>query len=133
MGAAMEEARRLLYEKAIKKFTMQEVTKHKSIQHKNLLEMLSRYPGYGVGFKVQRKWWPEGTFMHVRQVDLFAARYGRVFGILYKNNQIAGNKIERIEDSLKRGMWRYNLTDAAFTESQVTLDNGATFDLARTQ
>ena len=47
MTAAMEEARRLLYEKAIKKFTMQQVTKHKTIQHKNLVEMLSRYPGYG--------------------------------------------------------------------------------------
>jgi hypothetical protein len=30
MGAAMEEAKRLLYEKAIKKFTLQEVTRHKA-------------------------------------------------------------------------------------------------------
>jgi hypothetical protein len=58
MTAAMEEARKLLYEKAIKKFTMAEITKHKGIKSKNLVEMLSRYPGYGVGFKVQRKWWP---------------------------------------------------------------------------
>ncbi len=58
MGAAMEEARRLLYEKAIKKFTLQEVTKHKSLRQKNLVEMLSGYPGYGNGFKVYQKYWP---------------------------------------------------------------------------
>ena len=32
MSAAMEEARRLLYEKAIKKFTLQEITKHRVIK-----------------------------------------------------------------------------------------------------
>ncbi len=70
MSAAMEEARRLLYEKVIKKFTLQEITKHRTIKHKNLIEMISRYPGYGVGFKVNRKWWPEGMFLHVKQVHL---------------------------------------------------------------
>jgi hypothetical protein len=85
MGAAMEEAKRLLYEKAIKKFTLQEVTKHRTIQHKNLIEMLSRYPGYGQGFKVYRKWWPQNMFFHVRNVHLFAPRYGRLQGILYKD------------------------------------------------
>lgn len=67
----MEEARRLLYEKAIKKFTLQEVTKHKAFAHKSLVEMLSKYPGNGVGFKVWSKWWPENTFYHVREVKLF--------------------------------------------------------------
>ena len=71
MGAAMEEAKRLLYEKAIKKFTMQEIVKHKTIKHKNLIELISRYPGYGGGFKVYSKWWPENTFYHIRQVQLF--------------------------------------------------------------
>lgn len=53
----MEEARKLLYEKAIKKFTMQEVTKHSEMSYKNLIEMLSKYPGNGMGFKVYSKWW----------------------------------------------------------------------------
>ncbi len=47
MGAAMEEARRLLYEKAIKRFTLEEVTKHKTLSYKNLIEMISRYPSKG--------------------------------------------------------------------------------------
>lgn len=71
MGAALDEARRLLYEKAIKKFTLQEVTKSRTISYKNLIESLTKYPGYGVGFKVWSKWWPEGTFYHVRDVRVF--------------------------------------------------------------
>ncbi len=95
--------------------------------------MLSRYPGYGVGFKVYRKWWPEGMFYQVKQVHLLSPRYGRMLGIKYKDGKIAGNKIERIEEILKRGMWNYQLNDAAFTEQQVTLDNGLTMNLGETQ
>ena len=129
----MEEARRLLYEKAIKKFTLQEITKHRTIKQKNLVEMLSRYPGYGTGFKVYRKWWPEGMFYHVRSVNLLSTRYGRLSGILYKENQIAGNKIVKIEEVLKRGMWNYQLNDAAMTEQSVTLENGVSINLGETQ
>lgn len=57
MGAAMEEARRLLYEKAIKKFTLEEVTRQHKMSYKNLIEMISKYPGNGEGFKVWSKWW----------------------------------------------------------------------------
>lgn len=69
--------------------------------------MLSRYPGTGVGFKVYRKWWPANMFFHVRQVELFSGRYGQMQGILYKDGQIARNKIEHISEVLKRGMWQY--------------------------
>ena len=75
MGAAMEEARRLLYEKAVKKFTMQEVVKHKDITVKNLIEMISRYPGNGQGFKVSSRYWPEGSFFHIQRVDLLVRHY----------------------------------------------------------
>ena len=67
----MEEAKRLLYEKAIRKFTMQEVTRQKNYTNKNLIELISKYPGQGQGFKVMSKWWPEGNFYHVKHVDLF--------------------------------------------------------------
>jgi len=69
----MEEARRLLYEKAIKKFTLQEVTNHSKFTSHNLISLLTRYPGNGVGFKVYQKYWPQGTFFHVRDVTLFVS------------------------------------------------------------
>ena len=44
----MEEAKRKLFEKAVKKFTLEEVIRHKNIGagQKNLIELISRYPGY---------------------------------------------------------------------------------------
>ena len=72
MSSAIEEAKKLLYEKVVKKFAMQEVAKHKTlIQNKNLIETISRYPGNGVGFKVWPKWYPENHFYHIRKVMLF--------------------------------------------------------------
>ena len=71
--AAMEEARRLLYEKAIKKFTMQDIIKHHNAPYKNLVQMLSQYPNNGEGFKVWAKWWEPGTFFHVKEVKLFVS------------------------------------------------------------
>ncbi len=71
----MEEAKRILYEKVIRKFTLQEVTKHKDIGAKNLIELISKYPGHGVGFKVRHKDWPEHTFYHVKRVDLLVSQY----------------------------------------------------------
>ena len=43
----MDEARRMLYDKVIKRFTMLDVTKHKTISNKNLIELISKYPGNG--------------------------------------------------------------------------------------
>ncbi|TNV74023.1 hypothetical protein FGO68_gene8606 [Halteria grandinella] len=133
MGAAMEEARRLLYEKVIKKFTLQDITKHKTLRQKNLVEMLTGYPNHGVGFKVYNKHWPQGSFYHVKQVDLNAPRYGSLYGVYYQDGQIAGNKIEKVAQVLKRGLWSYDLKDPAFTEPQITLDNDLTINMVRTQ
>ena len=68
----------------------------------------------------------------MQNVHLLAPRYGRLQGLLYKDGQIAGNKIERIDDVLKRGLWRYDYSDASLTPQEVSLDNGLTFDLQRT-
>jgi hypothetical protein len=67
--------------------------------------MLSGYPNHGVGFKVSNKHWPAGSFYHVKQMDLNAPRYGRLYGVYYENNQIAGNKIDKVAQVLKRGLW----------------------------
>ena len=63
-----------------------------------------------------------------------SGRYGKCYGVLYKEdgNVLAGNKIEQIEDHLKRGMWRYQLDDARFTPQVVALENGVEMDLGKT-
>lgn len=52
---------------------------------------------------------------------------------MYKDGKLAGNKIEPVDGILKRGMWKYSLSDPQFTERNVTLDNGVSLDLVRTQ
>ncbi|CDW71476.1 UNKNOWN [Stylonychia lemnae] len=126
MGAAMEEARRLLYEKAIKKFTMQEVTHHKKFTNYNLVSLLTRFPGNGQGFKVYQKYWPQGTYFH-------SSRYGRMTGVKYVDDKVAGGKVERIVGILKKGLWNYQLNDPRFTKPEVTLDNGLTVNLVEMQ
>ena len=71
----MEEARRKLFEKAIKKFTIKELVKHQSIGsgQKNLIELISRYPGFGRDFKVFKKTWPENSYYKIKQVELFVS------------------------------------------------------------
>jgi hypothetical protein len=51
-------------------------------------------------------------------VHLYSGRYGRISGIMYKQNgeELAGNKVEQINEVLKRGMWKYDLKDPNFTE-----------------
>lgn len=48
-----------LLKQTVKSFTLQDLIKHKTVKKKNLFEILSRYPGGGVGFKVYRKTWPK--------------------------------------------------------------------------
>ena len=76
----MEEARRALFERVIRKYTLAEVVKHRSLGagQRNLIELISRYPGQGLGFKVFKKTWHEGSFFHVKRVDMFVS-----FSLLY--------------------------------------------------
>lgn len=80
----MEEARKKLFEKAMKKFTMAELTKHQSIGsgQRNLIELISRYPGFGQGFKVHRKTWPEDSYIEVKDVHLFVSEHNSHFAFV---------------------------------------------------
>jgi hypothetical protein len=47
-----------IFHQAVKTFELKDLVKHRNISQKNLVEMLSRFPGGGQGFKVYRKTWP---------------------------------------------------------------------------
>ena len=80
----MEEARKALFQRAIRKYTLAEVVKHRSYGagQRSLIELISRYPGHGVGFKVFKKTWPEGSFWHVRHVEMFVSTCHESFDFL---------------------------------------------------
>jgi hypothetical protein len=72
----MEEARKKLFEKVIKSFEMKQLIRHQTIGsgQKNLIELISRYPGHGLGFKVHRKTWPEDSYWLIKDVHLFVSK-----------------------------------------------------------
>ena len=74
----MEEARRALFERVIKKYTLEEVVRHRrlGVGQKNLIELVARYPGQGLGFKVFKKTWQQDHFFHVKRVDMFVSILG---------------------------------------------------------
>mmetsp|Transcript_37154 Transcript_37154/g.48863 ORF Transcript_37154/g.48863 Transcript_37154/m.48863 type:complete len:129 (+) Transcript_37154:15-401(+) len=122
----MEEARRALFERVIRKYALAEVTKHRTLGagQRNLIELISRYPSYGMGFKVFKKTWHEGCFWHVKKVDMFNGRYGRLWGYRYEKGELLKPKIQRIPGVLKRGMWQFDCTDTNYTPAVAQLDNG---------
>merc|ERR1711990_1028475 len=111
----MEEVRKALFERVIKRYTLADIVKHQTLGsgQRNLIELISRYPGQGAGFKVFKKTWNEGHFYHVKDVQMFNGRYGKVYGYLYKNGQMEKRKIEKVPRVLQRGLWQFEAADPA--------------------
>lgn len=84
----MEEARKKLFEKAIRKFTLKELVKHRTLGsgQKNLVELISRYPGFGSGFKVYRKTWPQNSYFELKNVHLFVSMLNTTLHFIYCHN-----------------------------------------------
>ena len=60
----------VIKEEKVKTYTLQDVTKHANIGagQKNIFELISRWPGYGAGFKLYKKQWPKDCFFHAKEV-----------------------------------------------------------------
>lgn len=52
-----------------KNIALEELMKHKGLQHKNLYETIGLYPNNGIGFKIWRKNWPADCFYVVHDVE----------------------------------------------------------------
>ena len=131
----MEEAKRALFERVIKRYTLAELAKHRNTPpgQYNLIELISRYPSNGLGFKVFKKTWHEGHFFHVRRIELFNGRYGRLWGFRYKDGVLDKPKIMKISRVQHRGLWQFDCTDTKYTPAEVKLDNGNKTNFAELQ
>lgn len=112
-----------IFKQGIKTFELKDLIKHRKIKDKNLLEMLSRFPGGGIGFKVYRKTWPPGMFYQVSHVNYKSPRFGNVFGNLYQKDKKQATYPQRIRGTSKRGVWVYEFTG----QEDVVLDNGLVY------
>lgn len=58
-----------IFKQAVRTFELKDLVKHRHIRDRSLLEILSRFPGGGQGFKVYRKTWPKGMYYNVTHVN----------------------------------------------------------------
>ena len=77
----MEEAKKRLFQTTQQRFTLWQLTKHQQIGsgQKNLVELMTRFPGNGKGFRVSKKTWPENCYYDVTEVHLMVS-FGRESG-----------------------------------------------------
>ncbi len=59
-----------IFKQAVKTFELKDLIRHRNIKQKSLVEMLSRFPGSGAGFKVYRRTWPRGMYYQVSHANL---------------------------------------------------------------
>lgn len=107
-----------------KRFTLDKVInfQHKAIR--NLPELLSLYPNYGLGFKVFLKHDANKTYYFIDKVNPLNNRHADFYGIKYTKNGVEGNKNERIRNTLKKGIWNFTVTPG-----KCVTENGMEYDI----
>jgi len=120
----MQAAQNLL-KTARKTYTLKDLIHHEKYQYKNLMEMLLEYPSNGVGFRIAKKYWPEGHYVKVLQVTPTSNRLGKVYGMKYVDGKPVSKKMFEVDRTTTRGLWRYDLGD-----SMADLGNGLVYTLA---
>ena len=92
----------------------------------NLYDMIGRFPGRGVGFKVFRKSWPEESYWHIKFADKLSpcGKKFRVYGVKYWKGQLVSDSISRINGANKRGIWQFDMNGKiSLSDHQINLYN----------
>lgn len=113
---------------AAKRFTFDKLVNFQNKGLRNLPELLSLFPNYGVGFKVFYKSDREKENFIIDKVNPINNRHADFYGLKHNADGLAGNKIEKIKNTLKRGIWNFTIQPGKF----VT-DNGVEFDIKKTE
>lgn len=106
-----------------KKFTLKDLIKNSRTKEQNLVEMISKYPTRGIGFKVRKSHWPLDKFFVLTDVQLETNREGTVKGILYEDGQKISSDSQIIKGATENGDWIYDLGN-----SNIKLDNGLEYN-----
>jgi hypothetical protein len=109
----------------LKRYTIEKVSKFATGHTKNLAELLSLYPNYGLGFKVFLKSEKNDYFI-IDRVCPKSNRFAKFYGILYQNGQIV-NRIEKLRYVLKDKAWNY------LPDSKCQTENGLNYDIKQTE
>jgi hypothetical protein len=101
----MEKAKKLLYERKIRTYSLDCITRNKKYWHKNLVEMLIIFPNKGIGLEVKQKKNEWKSFYRIKDVKSSDGRRGLVKAVLYKNTTPVTGRYESIRGIFKRGIW----------------------------
>lgn len=52
-----------MFKQMLKTYQFKDVVVHKRASHLNVVEYCSLYPNRGVGFRIRRKTWPQGSYV----------------------------------------------------------------------
>ena len=68
----IDEAKRILLEKTVKQFNFHQLTRNR--HHKTLTQLIGRYPGNGIGFKVKQKHWAKGEGYWITDIKFLVSQ-----------------------------------------------------------
>jgi len=111
-----------------KRFTFDKCVNYQHQGVRNLPELLSLFPNYGLGFKVFFKSDKDKEYHLIDKVNPINNKHADFYGLKYNSSGFAGKRIEKIKNTLKKGIWNYTVQPGKF----VT-DNGVEFDIQKTE
>lgn len=111
---------------AIKRFTIESVSKYAFRKHKDLVEILFLYPNFGKGFKIFTKSKIQDYYI-IDHANVKNNQHGKVYGMYYRNG-IAGKKIIKLSNNLKEGRWIFDPPVGKYRTV-----NGVEYDLHKIQ
>ena len=116
------------FKEVAKRFSMADITRHRHRNHKNLHELITRYPSGGRGFRVWMKEWPENSFITIRRIQHCGPRTGRLWGTFVWEGEYLKRSVVKVRDALKKGLWNFDPKVEPFVA-----ENGQRYDIARTE
>jgi hypothetical protein len=109
---------------AVRRFTIDGVSKYSFKGVKTLIELMSLFPNYGMGFRIWRKT-NKNEYFILDKINIKNNRNAELFGIPHKDG-VPSNKIEKIRSTQQDIGWNYEpLTTKCYT------DNGVEYDIKR--
>ena len=109
---------------AVKRYTIDAVTKFSTKNKRNLPQLLSLFPNYGTGFKIYLKNDKDNYYI-VDRVIIKSNKHAKFFGILYQKDVMI-KKIDRLKYILKKGLWNFEPSS-----NITTTENGLEYNIAR--
>ncbi len=107
----------------VRRYTIDSVSKFSTKFNRNLPQLLSLFPNYGVGFKIFMKHNKDDYYIIDRSI-IKSNKHAKLYGIPYEQGVMI-KKIEKLKYILKRGIWNFQPSSTV-----TTTENGLDYNIA---